>query len=222
MPSELFLDPDKPIHLDIGSARGDFLLEMAEQNKYCNFLGLEIRQALVKSSNVDVDQRRLNNVRFLFCNANISLQDWLLKIPNKLIQVVSIQFPDPWFKRKHYKRRLLQPGLLIALSDKLSYGSKLFIQSDVLEVLEQMMQLIEYTYCFESDISNRDLLSFENPFPSRTAREKYVISNGLPIYRMLYTRNDKVGPKLNEFINLINDNSDINKSLYIRSSIMRD
>lgn len=106
-PKELFSNIDLPIHIDIGCARGKFLLEMASYNKSWNYLGLEIREPLVVSAEKKRLDLQINNLRYLFCNANVSLDSLLSNLNANQVKVVSIQFPDPWFKLRHRKRRLI-------------------------------------------------------------------------------------------------------------------
>ncbi len=185
----LFENIDLPIHLDIGCARGKFLLKMAANNEQYNYLGLDIRESLVDSAEKERDSLKLNNLRFLFCNANVSLKEWLPNLATNQLKIVSIQFPDPWFKQKHRKRRLLTPSFACLLGKYLDEGSLLFIQSDILSVLEEMMGIIEGTNLFR--ITNHDIRPnlVQNPFEFCTEREKYVASQGLPIYRQSYIRN---------------------------------
>jgi len=113
---ELFPDPTLPLHLDIGSARGRFLLALAPLRPERNHLGLEIRQPLVEAAEADRQAAALPNLRFLFANANVSLPGWLALLPPGRLALVSLQFPDPWFKTRHHKRRVLGPALLHALA----------------------------------------------------------------------------------------------------------
>ena len=75
--NELFENIDLPIHIDIGCARGKFLLEMAALNKDWNYLGIEIRESLVNSAEKQRIDSKLNNLKYLFCNANVSIDSWL-------------------------------------------------------------------------------------------------------------------------------------------------
>ena len=194
-PAELFPRPGQPLHLDIGCARGRFLLALAEQEPGSNHLGVEIRLALVEAAEAERQALGLANLHYLFCNANISLQDWLACLPAGLLERVSIQFPDPWFKQKHHKRRVLQPALLQALAGALSPGKELFIQSDVLAVITPMVQLIEASGGFdrpdfERPDEDRRPWRATNPLPVPSEREAYVMAQGLPVYRVLYRRNN--------------------------------
>jgi tRNA (guanine-N7-)-methyltransferase len=195
-PHALFAAPDRPIHLDIGCARGRFLLSLAEHQPERNHLGVEIRRALVNAAEADRQARGLGNLHYLFCNANVSLQAWLASLPAGRLDLVSIQFPDPWFKKKHHKRRVLQPELLLAIAAALAPGRRLFLQSDVPAVIEPMVSLCEASGCFERPAADHRPWRQDNPLPLPTERETHVLSQGLPVYRVLYERNDMAPPDL--------------------------
>lgn len=196
--SELFADPARPLHLDIGCARGRFLLAMAQEQPNWNFLGLEIRRPLVEAAERDREALALTNVRFLFTNANVSLEPWLAQLPPARLARVSFQFPDPWFKKKHHKRRVLQPALLLTLAGALSEGKELFVQSDVLAVIEPMVALIELSGCFERAAGDSRPWRQDNPLPVPTERETSVLERGLPVYRVLYHRTAAAPPARTE------------------------
>ncbi len=192
----MFAQSSRPLHLDIGCARGGFLLGLAPLQPKWNHVGVEIRHPLVLSAERDRQELELDNLRFLFCNVNVSLEEWLDALPRDQLQWVSIQFPDPWFKRRHQKRRVLQPSLLIALATALQPGRELFIQSDVLSVIEPMVMLIEQSNCFERPRDDSQAWQRANPLPVPTERERYVLDQGLQVYRRLYQRNDQQAPEL--------------------------
>jgi tRNA (guanine-N7-)-methyltransferase len=195
-PQALFADPSLPLHLDIGCARGRFLLAMAQQDPGRNHLGVEIRRALVAAAEADRQALGLGNLHYLFCNANVSLQDWLAALPPGQLARVTIQFPDPWFKKKHHKRRVLQPPLLLAIAAALQPGQQLFLQSDVLAVIEPMVALSEASGCFSRPAGDSRPWRQDNPLPVPTERETYVLEQGLPVYRVLYERNEAPLPSL--------------------------
>jgi len=184
----LFADPALPLHLDIGSARGRFLQAMAELHLGRNHLGLEIRQPLVEAAEADRRAAGLTNLHFLFANVNVSLPPWLAALPPGRLQLVTLQFPDPWFKKRHHKRRVLQPGLLHALAAALPEGGELFLQSDVLDVIEPQVELVEASGAFVRPADDGRPWRADNPLPVPTERERHVIEQGLPVYRVLYRR----------------------------------
>jgi tRNA (guanine-N7-)-methyltransferase len=195
-PSSLFSHPERAIHLDIGCARGRFLLALAQAEPQRNYLGVEIRRALVEAAEADRQALELGHLRYLFCNANISLQDWLATLPAGQLERVSIQFPDPWFKKKHHKRRVLQPPLLLAIAAALAPGHELFLQSDVPAVIEPMVALVEASGCFDRPASDSRPWRENNPLTVPTEREIHVLKQGLPVYRVLYQRNEWPLPTL--------------------------
>ena len=195
-PAELFAQGDRPLHLDIGCARGRFLLALAPQEPLWNHLGVEIRRPLVDAAEADRLALQLGNLHYLFCNANVSLQSWLTALPAGLLQRVTIQFPDPWFKKKHHKRRVLQPELLLAIAAALDEGFALFVQSDVLAVIEPMIAVIEASGCFERPHVDARPWRLDNPLPVPTEREQHVLAQQLPVYRVLYRRNAQPPPPL--------------------------
>ncbi|MEY3757895.1 MAG: tRNA ((7)-)-methyltransferase [Cyanobacteriota bacterium] len=197
-PAELFAAPERPIHLDIGCARGRCLLELAQRQPERNYLGLEIRRPLVQAAEADRLALELGQLRYLFCNANVSLEQWLAGLTPGQLERVSIQFPDPWFKKKHHKRRVLQPALLLALAGALAPARELFIQSDVLAVIEPMVAVIEASGCFQRPAGDPHPWRPTNPLPVPTERETLVLSQGLPVYRVLYQRNHQSRPNLLE------------------------
>ena len=197
-PQELFSDPGRPVHLDIGCARGRFLLALAQQQPELNHLGVEIRRALVAAAEADRQQLGLGNLHYLFCNANISVEGWLTALAPGQLDLVSIQFPDPWFKKRHHKRRVLQPALLLAIAAALEPGKRLFLQSDILDVIEPMVAVTEASGCFSRPATDARPWRATNPLPVPTERETYVLERGLPVYRVLYERNETPLPSLQE------------------------
>ena len=188
--SIIFKDSHYPIHLDIGSAKGEFLIELASKHPKWNFLGLEIREALVSSSERKRKKLELHNLKFLFCNVNVSLEEWLSDLDHGQLKRVSIQFPDPWFKRKHIKRRVLKTNLLNSLARFMSKDGELFIQSDIFELIESMTSVIDKSTYFDRKYVKGLKWLNKNPYEVCTDRELFVIKSNLPIYRTMYIRNN--------------------------------
>ena len=190
--SILFKKSHYPIHLDIGSAKGEFLIELASNYPNWNFLGLEIREPLVSSSERKREQLGLQNLKFLYCNVNISLDEWLTGLDLYQLRRVSIQFPDPCFKRKHIKRRVFNKSLLSSIARNMSQGGELFIQSDVFKLIEYMSKVIDDSFYFERKIVKGLKWLEENPYEVSTDRELFVLKQNLPIYRAMYIRNSAI------------------------------
>ncbi len=178
--SEIFANPNLPLHLDIGCARGRFLLKMAEINSNQNFLGVEIREPLVEEANRLAEESNLSNLHYEFCNASFALDKLLEKLPAEILQTVTIQFPDPWYKKKHTKRRMVKDNLIATVAAHLKFAGKVFVQTDVDFLAEEMFELFRQSGKFtEIKIS-------ENPFPIKTERELAVKEKNLPVYQRIF------------------------------------
>jgi len=184
--SQLFPQGDRPLHLDIGCAKGHFALAMGELTPDWNFLGLEIREPLVHQANRWAQERNLDNVRYLPCNANRSIRPLLSSLPAGIVQCVTIQFPDPWFKKRHQKRRVVQPSLVSDLAEFLPVGARVFVQSDIEEVAIEMRDRFSEHPAFS--LTHPLPWLEQNPLPVPTEREKSVLDQGLPVYRALFDR----------------------------------
>ncbi|HEY9611982.1 tRNA (guanosine(46)-N7)-methyltransferase TrmB [Allocoleopsis sp.] len=182
----IYAQPDQPLHLDIGCARGEFLLSMATLQPNWNFLGLEIREPLVEQANAKVSELGLSNLHYLFCNVNNSLKPLLETFRVGTLQRVTIQFPDPWFKKRQVKRRVVQPELIDTLAAYLIDGGEVFLQSDVEAVAVQMCDRFEAHPAFQKQGAETWLAT--NPLPVPTEREVSTLSHGEPVYRALFIR----------------------------------
>lgn len=177
---KIFADPELPLHLDVGCARGRFILKMAETEKTQNFLGVEIREPLVTEGNRIAKEKNLDNLHYEFCNAMLALGKLLVKLPENILQTVTIQFPDPWFKKKHAKRRMVNAELVETIKKHLAGSGKIFVQTDIEFLSEEMFVLFEEKF-------ERVEIS-ENPFPVKTERETAVEEKNLPIYRAIFVK----------------------------------
>lgn len=187
---KIYTELSQPLHLDIGCGRGYFLLTMSQQEPDWNYLGLEIREPLVVQANLLRTEMGLTNVHYLFCNINNSLRGLLASLPTNSLQRVTIQFPDPWFKKRHQKRRMIQPAVVEILSDYLVPGGIVFVQSDVEAVATEICEQFACHSAFERQ--NNGWLT-TNPFTVPTERERSTLERGEPVYRSLFIKRETAG-----------------------------
>ncbi|ALF52777.1 tRNA (guanine-N7)-methyltransferase [Nostoc piscinale CENA21] len=183
---KVYAQPNQPLHLDIGCARGRFVLQMAQVEPNWNFLGLEIREPLVVEANQLRSELGLTNLHYLYCNANNSLQPLLSGLAPGILQRVTIQFPDPWFKTRHAKRRVVQPELVTELAEYLAVGGVAFLQSDMKFIAVEMCDRFAENSAF-TKVGTDEWLS-ENPLPVPTEREIATQNKGEPVYRALFVK----------------------------------
>ena len=179
----VFADQSRPLLLDIGCARGRFLLKMAGAEPSWNYLGVEIREPLVDEANRLGKEAGHENLHYEFCNAMLWLDRLLEGIPRDVLRAVTIQFPDPWFKKKHAKRRMVNQEMIDTIAKHLVPGGRVFVQTDIEFLADEMFTLFRADGRFAED----PLVA--NPFPVKTEREKAVEDKDLPVYRALFLKN---------------------------------
>jgi len=136
-----------------------------------------------------VREKKIKNLYFLFGNANNILNDFRSKFFIENVKSISFNFPDPWFKKRHYKRRVIQPEFVCTLSNTLQKGSLIFIKTDVKDLFDYMDCIISKHF---KTIDKKDLDYSENFNPNKvkTNREKYVTINQLDIFERIYIKTD--------------------------------
>ncbi len=187
----VYADWSLPLGLDIGCGRGSYLWQKAQERPDWNWLGLEIREPLVQWAIARQQQAGLRNLHYLFCNANVVLPTLLP--PGKLHRV-SIQFPDPWFKRKQQKRRVTQPELVGAIARLMVPGGQVLLQSDVREVAREMVAYFDADPHFENVAGAGNFIAAAAyPETVQTEREIATLLRGEPVYRACFVRGSSPG-----------------------------
>ena len=186
---EMFDDSKLNLHLDIGCAAGEFLFDLALVNSNWNYLGIEIRERLVKTAKLKVQEKGIKNLYFAFGNANNFVNNVQSKFIIKNVKSISFNFPDPWFKKRHYKRRVIQPEFINILSNSMQKGSHIFIKTDVKDLFEYMNCTITSDCNFKKiDKKDFNFLESFNPNKVQTNREKYVFLNEIDIFESIYIK----------------------------------
>ena len=187
---QMFDNSKLNLHLDIGCAAGEFLFDLASDNPSWNYLGIEIREKLVKKAKLKVLEKEIKNLYFVFGNANNILKHVQSEFIIKNLKSISINFPDPWFKKRHFKRRVIQPEFINMLSNSLQKGTLIFIKTDVKDLFDYMDSTISSNFYLKK-LNKKDFNYSEsfNPSKVKTNREKYVILNQLEIFERIYIKN---------------------------------
>jgi tRNA (guanine-N7-)-methyltransferase len=181
----LSLPADRDVEVELGCADARFLFERAPHHPGSYFLGLEIRKLLVEQVNRRAAALGLDHLHAVFCNINVDLPSLL---PDASLRRVFVNFPDPWLKRRHLKRRLMNDELVAVLHRKLRPDGELFVQSDVFDLALDAMAVLEAAPGRFANL--REPWSFvrDNPYGAQSLREIRCAERGLRIWRMCYRR----------------------------------
>ncbi len=181
---ETLIEGTGPIELDIGFGRGLSLFERAAAAPQSRIVGIEVKSKLAYKVAERVKKRDLPNVR-VFCG---DAREILKRAePAGSVQRVAIHFPDPWWKKRHDKRRVIGEALLTELARLMKPGAQLFIQTDVEHRAGQYLEQLRASPAFRLATDTGCVET--NPFDARSNREKRAIEDGLPIWRILAVRN---------------------------------
>jgi tRNA (guanine-N7-)-methyltransferase len=175
--------PGCPVELEIGPGRGGFLFErLAAVPELC-MLGFEIRRKWATIVDEKLKARGLGpRARVFSEDARIALP----RLPPGSLSRIYIHFPDPWWKKRHEKRLVVNPNLLPDVVRALVPGGELFVQTDVEDRAAEYQAAIDAAQGLVAAPGGPRLA--ENPFLARSPREHRAIADGLPIHRLLYRK----------------------------------
>jgi tRNA (guanine-N7-)-methyltransferase len=173
-----------PIEVEIGCADAQFLFERAMREPARIYVGLEIREDLVAWVNKRADATTLP-VRAVFCQAQLHLGEIF---DDATVERVYLNFPDPWFKRRHHNRRMIDPSLARGIARIMKPGGELFVQSDVWDIALDAMSVLELTHELTNLAGEWTFWRGGNPYGARSWREQNAEETGLTIWRIRYRR----------------------------------
>lgn len=136
-----------PLVLEIGFGMGDSLLQMALQNPHKDFVGIEVHRPGVGRLLHEIGENQITNLRIYCHDAKEILRDC---IEDQTLDCVQIFFPDPWHKKKHNKRRLIQSSFIDALRPKLKISGAIHMATDWVPYAEHMMEVMSHAAHFSN------------------------------------------------------------------------
>ncbi|MCA9635491.1 MAG: methyltransferase domain-containing protein [Myxococcales bacterium] len=174
------------VEVELGCADADFSFELAERRPDAWVCGLEIRERVLVVNRARAREHGLKNLSFGYVNLNVDVDQ---VFGEGEVDRFHVLFPDPWFKKRHQKRRVIEPWLLGVLRRQLRPGGELHFASDVFEVALEAMSEIEDPAI--DHLGFRNLAgpwSFwrGNPFPAASRRERTTLRRGQRVWRMRY------------------------------------
>jgi tRNA (guanine-N7-)-methyltransferase len=180
------LDPERELEVEIGCADAQFLFERAAHDPARSYVGLEIREDLVHYVEAKATKTGLP-VQAVFCHAQLHIKELF---PAAAARRVFVNFPDPWFKRRHQVRRMVDAVLAEQIAHLLAPGGELLVQTDVWDIALDAMTSFDGDLAerFVNDAGEWSFWKQPNPYGVRSWREQNAEETGLPIWRILYRR----------------------------------
>ena len=172
------------VEIEVGSGKGLFLINAAEKNPDRNFLGIEMAKKYAKEAAQKVAKRGFPNIKILPDDARRFLA---LYVPAASVRAVHIYFPDPWWKKRHRKRRVFCDPFVVDVARILQPGGDFHIVTDVDEYFGVMQSLMS---------EHPEFTPQPTPEPSPAEHDTDYLTNferkyrieGRPIYRSYYQK----------------------------------
>jgi tRNA (guanine-N7-)-methyltransferase len=176
----------RPRELEIGSGKGLFLLNAGRRHPDVDFVGIELARKYARRAAERLERHGLANVRVVWGDARRLLGS----VPDRSVRAVHVYFPDPWWKKRHRKRRMFQPEFIAQAARVLVPGGRLEIATDVGSYFEEIVALMADSPAFAT-LPALDPGDPEHDLDYLTHFERKYRIEGRPIFRARYaTRSD--------------------------------
>lgn len=176
-----------PVIMEIGFGNGDATWQMAAARPDCNFLGVEVHRPGVGHLLLKLEEHGLQNVR-IACDDAVELLT--LRVPDGSLQGIRIYFPDPWPKKRHHKRRIIQDGFIALLARKMNTGGILHMATDWEPYAEYMLEVMQASRAF-ANLSEAGGASPQPEWRPSTKYEKRGERLGHQVFDLVYRRLDE-------------------------------
>lgn len=184
-PGELFGNVH-PLEIEVGSGRGLFLVNAGMQCPDTNFLGIEYDFKEARRGARRLQKRALANVRIIGADARVVMAKYL---PDGCAAALHVYFPDPWWKRRHKKRRIFNAEFLVQAARILQVGGLLHAWTDVEEYFRVITELVAENSAFTAlPVPEERPAAHDMDYHTSFERKKRKL--GLPIFRARWQRLD--------------------------------
>lgn len=174
-----------PVTLEIGFGNGETLAQMAQAEPARNFIGIEVHTPGVGHLLHLLLDRGINNVRVMNSDAVEIIQQ---RIPVASLDRVQLYFPDPWHKKRHNKRRIVQPEFVSLLASRLKPGGIFHMATDWEDYAQQMATVMQASPDFHTLATDGGPFSPRPDFRPLTKFEQRGLRLGHGVWDLLYTK----------------------------------
>ena len=175
---------EHPVILEIGFGNGDSLIETARNNPQNNYIGIEVHRPGVGRLLANIERENLNNLKAIRHDAIEVLEN---NIPDQSLDGVCLFFADPWPKKKHHKRRIVQDSFADLCQKKLKPGGYLHMATDWEHYAQHMLKVMEN----RNDFNNSAGAGNYSPRPEYRPLTKFENRGqklGHGVWDLIYTR----------------------------------
>lgn len=183
-PHKLFQNP-KEIHLEIGFGYGTSIAQRARKNPDIGFIGCEVYLNGVLNLLKQIKEHKIQNIKLYDKDARFLLEN----LQDNSLDKVFVLFPDPWPKKRHNKRRIINQALLNTLSTKLKKGGILFFASDIEHYVNWTLKHIKENGKFKANFQNLEECETEPNWWVETKYQRKAIKEGRGCKFLEFVRN---------------------------------
>ncbi len=173
------------LEIEIGSGKGLFLRNAAAAEPDHNFLGIEVVGKYARFVAAKLAQAQHDHAKVIHGDGVAFLQS----VPDRSVSAIHVYFPDPWWKKRHRKRRVINPTLLQATDRVLNTDGRFHLWTDVREYYESALELFAQHSRLSGPMSV-DPRPALHDMDYRTHFERRVRQSGLPVYRAEFRQTD--------------------------------
>jgi tRNA (guanine-N7-)-methyltransferase len=193
-----------PIKLEIGFGMGDFLIEMATREPESNFVGIDFSQDGIRKLLVRIKDLHLNNIRVVYGDVREKIQ---VLFHDDELDTVYINLPDPWPRKRHFKRRLVKPGLVKLMARKLAPKGHVHLATDSEPYAREILEYFNAEPLLQNKNQQSSIMESRYYLP-KTKYEKSFIYAGDKIYYLEYfrlTTDRQIKNEVSSFIEVTSD-----------------
>lgn len=175
---------DNPVVFEIGFGMGQSLFEMAKSAPELNFLGVEVHRPGVGALLSMAGDAELENLKLMCCDANKVIDEF---IGPSTLHRVQLFFPDPWHKKRHYKRRLVQPEFVERIGAKLADGGQFHMATDWEPYAEHMLDVMMSSESY-SNLSKTSTYVEKPSYRPETKFERRGVKLGHGVWDLVFEK----------------------------------
>ena len=160
--TNIFNNSNRKLIIEIGFGNGEILIDSALRNPDDNFIGIEVYESGIGQCLIHLSEKKMSNVRLINEDAKHILNH---SFKDQAIDQINIFFPDPWPKKKHHKRRLINQEFILLIGKKLKKNGCINIATDWDDYAEQIIDVFNKSNLFKK--TNNLKLNLETKFEKR-------------------------------------------------------